>query len=263
MILDQIMAVARRRVAEEKLQANFAELEEACRQVKTHYDFYQALATGEGIKLIAEIKRASPSKGWLRAELDPTELANSYAKGGARAISVLTEPTFFHGSLADLAEVRQRATLPLLDKDFIFDPYQVYQACLSGADAILLIAATLPQTELAELIQLAHQCSMTALVEVHNEAEVAMSLASGAKIIGINNRNLSDFTVDLNITRRLRPLIPPEIIVVSESGIHNNQDIQLLEDVGVDAVLIGEALVTSPDPETKVREILSANCRDR
>jgi indole-3-glycerol phosphate synthase len=242
MILDQIMAVARRRVAEEKLQANFAELEEACRQVKTHYDFYQALATGEGIKLIAEIKRASPSKGWLRAELDPTELANSYAKGGARAISVLTEPTFFHGSLADLAEVRQRATLPLLDKDFIFDPYQVYQACLSGADAILLIAA---------------------LVEVHNEAEVAMSLASGAKIIGINNRNLSDFTVDLNITRRLRPLIPPEIIVVSESGIHNNQDIQLLEDVGVDAVLIGEALVTSPDPETKVREILSANCRDR
>lgn len=211
---------------------------------------------GPDLSLIAEIKRASPSKGPLHPHLDPASLAQSYARGGAAAISVLTEPAFFMGSFADLEAAREATSLPILCKEFILDPYQVYEARAHGADAILLIAAILSREELAALQGLAHQLGLSALVEVNHELELERALAARPRLVGINNRDLTDFTVDLGTTLRLRPLIPPEVIVVSESGIKSSDDAQLLRSAGVDAVLIGEALVTSPDPEAKIREIL-------
>lgn len=209
--------------------------------------------------LIAEIKRASPSRGWLRPDLDPAALAQAYAQSGAAAISVLTEPAFFRGSLADLASVRGAVELPVLCKDFILDPYQVYEARAWGADAILLIVAALGLPELKALLELARGLGMSALVEVHQAEEVERALAAGASLIGINNRNLVDFGVDLNTSLRLRPLIPPDIPVVSESGIRTAQDVQHLKAAGVNAILVGEALVTSPDPGAKIKELLGTH----
>ena len=254
MIIDQIVASVRQELAERKQQKPLRELECLVDKYGTPRDFPGALR-GEGVKLIAEIKRASPSKGWLRPDLDVAMLARSYARGGAAAISVLTEPGWFKGSLADLAAVRQVTHLPLLCKDFILDPYQVYEARAHGADAVLLIMAILSLAELSALIKIAHGLGMAALVEVHSEPEVKMALSARASPIGINNRNLADFSVDLGTTLKLRPLIPPDVIVVSESGIKSYADIATLQAAGVNAVLVGETLVTSPDPESKLREL--------
>ena len=206
--------------------------------------------------LIAEIKRASPSRGLLRPGLDAAALARTYAEAGAAAISVLTEERHFRGSLADLKAVRQAVEgPPLLRKDFIFDMYQLFEARAHGADAILLIVAILNPALLTSFIALARTLGLECLVEVHDELELERALVAGAEIIGINNRDLRTFEVDLVTTERLRPLVPPEVTVVAESGVHTRADVQRLAGLGVHGVLIGEALVLAEDPAAKIREL--------
>ena len=217
--------------------------------------------------LIAEIKRGSPSRGLLVADFDPLRLAGLYAENGAAAISVLTDERYFGGSLDHLRAVAvaqggRAEGPPLLRKDFICDPYQVYQARAAGADAILLIAASLAPILLAELLALAHDLGMAALVETHDEAELATALASHARLIGINNRNLHDFTISLETTLRLGRRVPAEVCLVAESGIFAAEDVARLAEIerggggrGVDAILVGEALVTAADVAAKVRAL--------
>jgi len=230
-------------------------LEERIAHRKAPLDFALAL-DGDHTRLIAEIKRSSPSRGVLCPDFNPVELAKSYAQGGAAAISVLTEANYFEGSLDYLAAIREEVRLPLLRKDFIFDRYQVYESSAYGADALLLVVAILSQEQLEELLSLSHNLGLRCLVEVHSQDEVERALLSQAKIIGINNRDLDTFTVDINTTRRLRPLIPQQRIVVSESGIRSRSDVEKLKGWGVNAVLVGEALVTASDVQTKVRELI-------
>lgn len=262
MILDQIVADVRQRLAERKKQRPLSELEHLVSAGETTRDFVGALQ-GTSVKVIAEVKRASPSKGWLCPNLEVDTLVQSYAKGGAAAISVLTEPNFFKGSLTDLATTHRLVDLPLLCKDFILDPYQIYEARSYGADAILLIAAILSFSELSFLMEVAHYLKISALIEVHNEAEAEKALAVNGNLIGINNRNLADFSVDLRATFKLRHLIPSDVVVVSESGIKSKADIIALQAAGVNAVLVGEALVTSPDPEAKLRELRGEKSKRR
>jgi indole-3-glycerol phosphate synthase len=218
-------------------------------------DFEAALRRA-GISLIAEVKRASPSKGLLRPDLDPGALAREYETGGAAAISVLTDEHFFQGGLDHLCAVRQRVNLPVLRKDFILDPYQVYQARAAGADAILLIAAALSDDALHSLHRLAAELGLAALVEVRSAAEVVRALKVGPRIVGVNNRDLHTFELDLETTARLRPLVPAEVILVSESGVHSRADVARLESIGADAILIGEALVRAQNVGAKIRELM-------
>ena len=202
---------------------------------------------------------ASPSRGVLREDFNPVAIAGTYAAGGAAAISVLTEAHFFQGSLEYLRDIRNALgenRPPLLRKDFIFDPYQVYESLAYGADSLLLIAAILTPEMLVALCALSCELGLSCLVEAHNESDLETALESGAGIIGINNRDLNTFTVDLATTERLRPLIPADRIVISESGIGNRDDIDNLRRLGVDAVLIGEALMAAPDIATRMRELL-------
>jgi len=215
------------------------------------------LRTPGKVTVIAEIKRASPVKGILREEFDPVALARAYTWGGAAAISVITEEDFFRGSPAFLPAVREATPLPLLRKDFLFDPYQIYESRALGADAVLLIAAILDQAQLAGLLALTRELGMEALVEVHTAAELRRALAAGARLIGINNRDLRSFRTDLNTTLELRGHIPdPEVTVVSESGIRAPEDLRRLAAAGVHAALIGEALVRAPNPEARLRELV-------
>lgn len=214
---------------------------------------------GDSVRLIAEVKKASPSRGVIREDFNPVAIAGTYAAGGAAAISVLTEAHFFQGSLEYLRDIRNALgenRPPLLRKDFIFDPYQVYESLAYGADSLLLIAAILTPEMLVALCALSCELGLSCLVEVHNESDLETALESGAGIIGINNRDLNTFTVDLATTERLRPLIPADRIVISESGIGNRDDIDNLRRLGVDAVLIGEALMAAPDIATRMRELL-------
>lgn len=254
MILNQIVADVRRGLARRKQQTPLEELKRLAGNHGASRDFEGTLWE-EGVQIIAEIKRASPSRGWLCSDLDVTTLARSYAHGGAAAISVLTEPNWFKGDLADLTIARRATDLPLLYKGFILDAYQVYEARAFGADAILLITSLLSLSELSTLIGLARGLGMQALVEVHSEPELREALDAKVNLIGINNRNLADFSVDLGTTLKLCPLIPPDITVVSESGIKSYADILTLEASGINAVLVGEILVSSPEPEAKLREL--------
>ncbi|HXE72570.1 MAG TPA: indole-3-glycerol phosphate synthase TrpC [Candidatus Nitrosotenuis sp.] len=208
-------------------------------------DFLAALR-GPRLRVIAEIKRASPSRGPLCADLDPAERARAYEQGGAAALSVLTEPHYFQGSLDDLRRARAACSLPVLRKDFLLEPWEIYESRAAGADAILLIAAALAPEGLGEMLELARNLGMEALVEVHDEEELRAVLPKGPRIIGINNRDLATFQVDLETTRRLAPGIPPGVVRVSESGISSAQDVERLG--AVDAVLVGEALVGARDP---------------
>jgi len=210
---------------------------------------------GSGSAIIAEIKRASPSRGVLCSHLDPALLAQAYWRAGAVALSVLTEPEFFKGSFEDLARAREVTPLPVLAKGFFLDPYQLYEARAHGADAILLIARALGEMQLAELMALAQHLGMAALVEMHRKEELRTALGAGARLIGINNRDLENFSVDINTTLRLMPLMPKGVLVVSESGIRSKGDIEVLRKSGVKAFLVGEALVSAPDPEKKLREL--------
>ena len=255
MILNQIVESTRKSLAQQKSQTPLAGIKRAIGYQDLPRDFTNALK-GQNISLIAEVKRASPSKGLLCQNLAASSLARIYSQSGAAAISVLTEPDYFWGSFADLEAVRVEVKLPLLCKDFIVDRYQVYKARAHGADAVLLIAAILTQYELRILLETAHSLGMAALIEVHNRDELAKALKLSPRIIGINNRNLADFSVDLKTTLNLRPLIPPEVVVVSESGIHTRDDVLSMQKAGVDAILVGEALVTSPKPAAKINELL-------
>lgn len=256
MILDEIVAAKRQELARVKEELPLSELEKRISQRKPALDFASALR-GDRVRIITEIKKASPSKGLLRPNFDPLNLAKAYAEGGAAAISVLTETTYFQGALTHLLDIKQTPGLdniPLLRKDFLFSPYQVYESRAFGADAVLLIAAILTDEELEFLISLAHGLGMQCLVEVHNRPELERVLRSPARIIGINNRDLHTLDVDIATTERLRPLIPEDRTIVSESGIRERKDIQRLEQCGVDAVLIGEALVTASNVSAKLKE---------
>jgi indole-3-glycerol phosphate synthase len=254
-MLDKIVSQKREEVKQRKTVATMAYLQERIGRQKPVLDLALALK-GDHIRLIAEVKQASPSRGILTSNFSPTKLARTYAEGGAAAISVLTEANYFGGNIEHLAAIKEAVGLPLLRKDFIFDPYQVYESRAYGADALLLIAAILSQGQLKELISLSHSVGLKCLVEVHNEGEVERAVFSAAEIIGINNRDLNGFSVDINTTRRLRPLVPKGKIVVSESGIKSKRDIEKLGKWGVDAVLVGEALVTASDVRAKMKELL-------
>jgi indole-3-glycerol phosphate synthase len=256
MILDRILANKYLEVAQRRIVVPIEQLrEQALAQVPPR-DFLGALKQAQRPALIAECKKASPSKGLLRPEYDPVQLARAYAENGAAALSVLTDEKFFQGSPSDLSAAREAAGLPALRKDFIVDGYQVYEARAAGADAVLLIVAALGLEQLQELHQLINELGMTALVEVHDEAEIETALQIAPKMMGVNNRNLHDFSVDLHTTGRLRKCIPAEIALVAESGIHTAEDVSRVRDMGVDAILVGEALVTAGDVGAKVRELV-------
>ncbi len=258
MILQKIIGDVRRRLEGQKQSLPLAELEEMSSRQPPPIELAPALS-GNGVRLIAEVKRASPSAGVIRQDFKPVEIAQIYADNGASVISVLTEEDSFMGSLEYLKDARtalKGKNIPLLRKDFIVDPYQVYQSRAYGADCLLLIAAILEPNELMDHLSLSRRLGMQCLVEVHDEEELAVVLESGAEIIGINNRDLDTFKVDINTTGRLKALIPEDRVVVSESGVESRRDIKKLEDWGVDAVLVGEALIRATDIAAKVRELL-------
>jgi indole-3-glycerol phosphate synthase len=256
-ILDRIVEHKRGELVAAKAAAPLADMRALAGRAPAVRGFAAALR-GTRIALIAEVKKASPSRGVLRADFEPVSLAREYADAGASAISVLTDEEHFQGTLAHLRAIREALPNgpPLLRKDFLFDEYQVYEARANGADALLLITALLESDALAGLTAMTRSLGMTELVEVHDEAETERALKAGAEVIGINNRDLRTFEVDLATTERLRPLIPADKTVVAESGIFTRNDMQRLETRGVQAVLIGEALVTAPSPGAKVRELL-------
>ncbi len=258
MILNQIVADNLLELEARKRSFPLAELRRVALEQSPPLDLASALG-GEGVQLIAEVKKASPSRGIIRYDFNPVEVAQTYASNGASAISVLTETRYFQGSLNHLKDIRDalgNKRLPLLRKDFICDPYQVYESRAYGADSLLLIVAILIPEKLNELLWLSHELNMSCLVEVHNEAELEIALRSGARIIGINNRDLTTFTVDLTTTERLRPLIPQDRIVVSESGIKDRSDIEKLRQWSVDAFLIGESLMSAPEIAARLKELL-------
>lgn len=222
-------------------------------------DFTAAVSTAGGpaaTRVIAEVKKASPSKGVIREDFDPVAIACAYEANGAAAVSVLTDERYFMGSLEYLKAIRAEVALPLLRKDFIIDEYQVYEARAAGADAVLLIVAALELEALRELITLASSLGLAPLVEVHGEAEVETALNAGARIIGVNNRDLNTFRTDISTTERLAPMLPEGSVLVTESGINTPADIARLKKAGADAFLIGEALVREPDPGARLRELI-------
>ncbi|MFC1929630.1 indole-3-glycerol phosphate synthase TrpC [Chloroflexota bacterium] len=258
MILEKIVTDNLAELEARKKISPLAEVRAMALEQPSPLDFASALRS-DHLQLIAEVKKASPSRGVIRADFNPVEIARIYASNGASAISVLTETKYFQGSLNHLKDIKKalgNSRVPLLRKDFTHDPYQVYEAIAYGADSLLLIVAILSSHQLAELLSLSHELGMSCLVEVHNEKELDTALKSGANIIGINNRDLKTFTVDLATTGRLRPLIPPDRIVVSESGIKDRNDMEKLRQWGIDAVLIGEALMSAPDIAAKMKELL-------
>ncbi len=256
MFLDKIVAEKRKELEQRQKAMPLPQLEAAIEQKPAPLDLAAALSV-DGISLIAEVKRASPSKGALNPDLDAVELARTYARCGAAAVSVLTEERYFMGSGSDLEAVKNALPhIPVLRKDFILKPYQLFEARAWGADAVLLIVAILDDAALKNLITLSHKLGMNCLLEVHDEDELKRALSCDARLIGINNRNLATLAVDLNVTKRLRPLVPSDRIVVSESGIKGREDMEKLKDWGVDAVLIGEALVTADDIPTRIKELL-------
>ena len=257
MILDHIVARKKERLAELRQRSGQEELEQAVATAPEPRDFLTALKYGNKPGVIAEIKKASPSAGQIRAELEASKIAKSYEKAGAVAISVITEEDFFQGRLEYLQEARRAVTLPILCKDFIVDPIQVLAARAAGADALLLIAAILAQDSLTELLGMARQMNMACLVEVRDQEELSRVLETDARIIGINNRDLRTFQVTLETTLRLRSRIPSDRVVVSESGIQNKTDMQSLAAVSVDAVLVGTSLMRAKDPGAKLRELLA------
>jgi indole-3-glycerol phosphate synthase len=217
----------------------------------------QALVAAPGINVISEIKRASPSRGEISAAADPVALAQAYERGGAIAISVLTEEDYFHGSLEDLQAVRHAVSLPLLRKDFIFDEFQVYEAAAAGADAILLIVAALDDESLQHLRSVAEdELGMDALIEVHTEAELQRASDCGASLVGVNNRDLHTFEVSLETSARLIHKAPRDVICISESGLHTADDLRRLKELGYKGFLIGEMLMRAPDTELALRELL-------
>jgi indole-3-glycerol phosphate synthase len=258
MILDQIVQDKQIELAARQKQVPLEVMRKLVMRLPPVRDFKAALS-GPGIKLIAEVKKASPSKGLICKDFDPLRIARTYTESGVAAISVLTESKYFQGNLDYITQIS--ASLggtcpPLLRKDFILEPYQVYESRAYGADALLLIAAILEYRQLSQLLNLSHQLGLVCLVEIHNEDEAAKAVAAGADIIGINNRDLLTFQVSLDTTARLRSLIPAGKIAVSESGIKTRQDMQQLQQWGVQAALVGETLVASSNISATIKELI-------
>ena len=256
MILEEIAAKTRERIETEKRRRSLGELQAAVRDMdsNTGFPFEKALAK-QGMSFICEVKKASPSKGVIAEHFPYVEIGMEYERAGADAMSILTEPFYFQGSNNYLTAIRKEVSIPLLRKDFTVDEYMLYEAKQIGADAVLLICAILSQTQLEEYAGIAGELGMSALVEAHDEREIQMALKAGAKIIGVNNRNLKDFTVDITNSVRLRELVPREILFVSESGMKNRADIARLEENGTNAVLIGETFMRSSDKAGMLREL--------
>ena len=257
-ILKKIVEVKRAEVERLKLERPLSELERLIEGRPRAQNLSGALM-GSSARVITEIKKASPTKGLLRADFDPAALATTYADGGAAAISVLTNADHFQGSIHHLEAAHEAVCgrgVPVLCKEFIFDPYQVREARAYGADAILLIVAMLTPERLSELLRLSQGFWMQCLVEVHDERELDIALEAGAEIVGINNRDLRTFVTDLETTERVAPLVPTDRIVVSESGISSRADIDRVRAAGAHAVLVGESLVTAPDVAAKLRELV-------
>ena len=252
--LEELCRASREAVERRRHEVPLGELERAVAGRAEPRPFSEALSR-PGTSLIAEYKRRSPSAGVIREGADPVEIVRSYERGGAAALSILTEEEHFGGSLADLQAGRDACDLPVLRKDFTVDPYQVYETRAAGADALLLVVGALEPRELGALYGVARGLDLDVLVEVHDERELEAALEIDADVIGINNRNLEDFSVDLATTFDLLVDVPAGKIVVSESGIRDRHQIEELEQVGVDAVLVGEPLMRAPDPEAAVREL--------
>lgn len=261
MILDEIVAVKRQEIEKRHARISLADFRTRAENSPPVRDFAGALEGGEFVALIAEIKPASPSRGDLSTNVDPVKIARLYDANGASAISVLTDRQFFKGDLNNLKAARVGADVPLLRKDFIIDEYQVYESRALQADAILLIVRILDDAQLRSFRLLAESLGMAALVEIHDEAELERALKSNAHIIGINNRNLADFTLDLATTEALAPKIPKEKLIVSESGIFNRADVERARNAGAIAILVGEALMRADDVGAKVRELASVERR--
>lgn len=256
-VLDEILEGVRADLTARQRSVPLERLKEVARQTASPRDALAALS-GDDVAVIAEVKRASPSKGALAAIADPATLAMDYEAGGARVISVLTEPRRFGGSLEDLAAVREAVNVPLLRKDFVISSYQLWEARSSGADMVLLIVAALEQNALVSLVERAVSIGMVPLVEVHTEQELDRALDSGARVIGINARNLATLKVDRGVFSRLAPRVPDGIIKVAESGVRGPHDLLAYAAAGADAVLVGESLVTGKDPRSAVADLVTA-----
>lgn len=256
MILEEIAARTVQRVAEEKAAVPLSEMKKRAEALdaNTGFPFRKALS-GNEISFICEVKRASPSKGLIAPDFPYLDIARDYKRAGASAISCLTEPFWFKGRDEYLAEISNAVKIPVLRKDFTVDEYMIYQAKTLGASAVLLICSILSKEQLSEYLGIAHSLGLSALVEAHDEDEVRTALSVGAGIIGVNNRDLRTFTVDINNSARLRKLVPPEVLFISESGIKTAADIEALRSNGTNAVLIGETLMRSPDKKAALDEL--------
>lgn len=261
MILDEIAAYTRIRVEEQKQSAPFEQVKKDAKALphETGFPFEQALKA-PGISFICEVKKASPSKGLIAADFPYLNIAREYKQAGASAISVLTEPKYFKGQDSYLQEIAAAVQIPVLRKDFTVDTYQIYEAKLLGAAAVLLICAILDQETLRTYVETAHSLGLSALVEAHTEAEVEQALKAGARVVGVNNRNLQTFQVDMNISLQLRRMVPEEVVYISESGIRTPDDLKKLYQNKVDGVLVGETLMKSPDKRAAI-EYLKSGCR--
>ncbi|GIW88133.1 MAG: indole-3-glycerol phosphate synthase [Isosphaeraceae bacterium] len=255
-ILDQIVASKRREVAVARARMPLEELEAQAVEAPPVRSFREALVGPGPIRLIAEVKKASPSAGVIREDFDPVAIARAYQASGAACLSVLTDAPYFQGHLSHLARVRAAVVLPVLRKDFLIDEYQVVEARVAGADCVLLIAEILDEERLPRLLARARALGMDALVELHDAEQLDRVLAAGADLVGINNRDLRTFETDLEHTLRLRERVPAEVVLVSESGIRDRRDLERLEAAGVDAVLVGEALMRQGDIGAAVGALL-------
>lgn len=253
-MLDRIVLEKKKQVEAAKVRLPQPELIERIKDAGPLRVFEEALVA-PGISVIAEVKRRSPSGGDFKLRFSPTDLALRYLDGGAAAVSVLTEEDFFLGGSADLTAVREAAGLPVLRKDFVFDLYQLYESRLICADAVLLIAALLNQAELKQYLAVCAELGMAALVEAHRAAEITKALRAGARMIGINNRDLRTFRTDINNTIKLAGMVPDQVLLVSESGIRTRDDVRKLEAAGADAILVGETVVRAPDPAAMIRRL--------
>lgn len=259
--LGEIVAARRQRIQEARVRVPLETVQKAAATRAERRDFAARLGGGSTVRVIAEMKRASPSRGLLRQHYRRREIALGYERAGAAALSVLTEEQFFLGSLDDLREARAAVSLPVLRKDFILDGYQVYESAAAGADALLLIVAALSDEDLRGLLDLSERLRIAALVEVHTDEELKRALAAGAKIVGVNNRDLKTLEVNLETSCRLRPRIPSDCLAVSESGIKTAGDVRILAEAGYHAILIGERLMTAPDPGTALAELVEGASR--
>lgn len=254
-ILDELAAYARERVAAAKENISLEEVKaKALALPKGDFEFEKALKTND-IAFICECKKASPSKGLIAPDFPYLEIAKEYEAAGANCISVLTEPKWFLGSDAYLKEITAAVKIPCIRKDFTVDEYMIYEAKILGAKAVLLICSILPEETVREYIGICDELGLSALVETHDEAEVEMAIRAGARIIGVNNRNLKNFTVDTGNSKKLRAMIPDDIIFVSESGVKDAADVATLREIGADAVLIGETLMRADDKKAKLDEL--------